>query len=318
MSPPHKLTAMTQATGSSMGMVTARAPAKINLGLGVGAVRDDGYHPLATVYHAVGVYDEVRARPADPGVFTVHVTGEGADTVPVDGSNLAVRAAASLASAFDVDEGVALSVHKAIAVAGGLAGGSADAAAALLACDALWGTRASREQLLALAAELGSDVPFCLFGGTAVGTGRGEAVSPVLARGAYDWVLAYADGGLSTPDVFAEFDRLDAVGAPAVPEVPEDLMAALRGGDPYQLGAAMHNDLQPAALRLRPALRRTLAVGEEFGALASLVSGSGPTCVFLAAAEDHAVDLAVALSSAGVCRLVQRASGPVHGARLVT
>jgi 4-diphosphocytidyl-2-C-methyl-D-erythritol kinase len=305
--------------------VTVRAPAKINLGLRVAKSRDrDGYHPLATVYSSIGLYDEVKARPVDDGSISVTVTGEGDDIVPLDSTNLAVQAAVLLAKRFEVDEGVALSVHKSIAVAGGLAGGSADAAGALVACDALWGTNASREDLLALARELGSDVPFCLVGGLAVGTGRGERLSPVLARGSYEWVLAYADTGLSTAQVYAEFDRLTvttAAGDPveqAPPEVPEQLMAALRSGDPYAVGAALHNDLEAPALRLRPALRHTLALGEELNALGSILSGSGPTCLFLASDADHAVDIAVALASSGTCRLVQRATGPVHGARLVT
>ncbi|MEJ7741540.1 MAG: 4-(cytidine 5'-diphospho)-2-C-methyl-D-erythritol kinase [Nocardioidaceae bacterium] len=301
-----------------MTVVTVRTPAKINLGLSVGKSRPDGYHPLATVYQAIALYDEVKARPAEAGQFTVTVTGEGQDDVPIDDTNLVVQAAQLLAKRAETNQGAALSIHKLIAVAGGLAGGSSDAAAALLACDALWGLHSSREELAELAAELGSDVPFCLVGGNAIGTGRGEAVSAVLARGSYEWVLAYAAGGLSTPQVFAEFDRLDAVGAADEPEVPEPLMAALRSGDPYAVGLALHNDLQPAAIRLRPALRRTLEFGDEFGALGSIVAGSGPTSLFLAADSEHAIDLAVALSSSGVCRSVQRAMGPVAGARIVT
>lgn len=315
-----------------MTTVTVRAPAKINLALMVGPVRPDGYHPLATIYQAIGLYDEIKARPAEPGEFTIAVTGEGEDVVPLDDTNLAVRAAHLLAKRFEVTDGVALSIHKTIAVAGGLAGGSADAAGALLACDALWGTRATREELLSLAAQVGSDVPFGLVGGNAVGGGRGELVSSVLARGSYEWVLAYADGGLSTPHVFDEFDRIEGAGNlrgtgsnvrseaadPTELVVPEELMTALRSGDPYDVGEALHNDLQAAAIRLRPSIRATLAVGEEFGALGSIVSGSGPTCLFLAADPDHAVDLAVALSGSGTCRVVQRAEGPVHGARLIT
>jgi 4-diphosphocytidyl-2-C-methyl-D-erythritol kinase len=296
--------------------VTVRAPAKINLGLRVGAVGDDGYHPVATIYQAIALYDEIKARPADPGEFTLTMTGEGQDVVPVDDSNLAVRAARALAAKHGVDDGVALSVHKTIAVAGGLGGGSADAAGALVACDALWGTRAAREELAAIAADLGSDVPFCLMGGNAVGTARGERLSAVLGRGTYQWVLAYAEEGLSTAAVYAEHDRLDKPSG-RDPSLSDDLLAALRSGDPYVVGAAMHNDLQAAALRLRPALARTLGVGADADALASIVSGSGPTVLFLAADDDHAVDIAVALSSSGTCRTVQRAHGPVPGARVV-
>jgi 4-diphosphocytidyl-2-C-methyl-D-erythritol kinase len=298
--------------------VTVRTPAKINLGLSVGGPGQDGWHPVATIYQAVSLYDEVKARPADDGIFTITVTGEGHDVVPLGDDNLAVKAARLLAKEAEVDNGVALSIHKTIAVAGGLAGGSTDAAGALVACDALWGTNASRDDLWSLAGELGADVPFCLTGGIAVGTGRGENISPVLARGGYEWVLAYADGGLPTPEVYAELDKIRGDGEVAEPAVPEDLMTALRSGDPYAVGPALHNDLEPAALRLRPALRRTLALGEEYGALGTLVSGSGPTCLFLASDEDHAVDIAVALSGSGMCRSVQRASGPVPGARLIT
>lgn len=298
--------------------VTVRTPAKINLGLSVGAPAPDGWHPVATIYQAVSLYDEVKARPADDGDFTITVTGEGQDVVPLGDDNLAVKAARLLAKEAEIDSGVALSIHKTIAVAGGLAGGSTDAAGALVACDALWGTNASRDDLWRLAGELGADVPFCLTGGIAVGTGRGENISPVLARGSYEWVLAYAEGGLPTPDVYAELDKVRGDEEVAEPAVPDDLMTALRSGDPYAVGPALHNDLEPAALRLRPPLRRTMSLGEEYGALGTLISGSGPTCLFLASDEDHAVDIAVALSSSGMCRSVQRASGPVPGARLIT
>jgi 4-diphosphocytidyl-2-C-methyl-D-erythritol kinase len=167
-----------------------------------------------------------------------------------------------------------------------------------------------------VAAGLGSDVPFCLVGGNAVGAGHGEQISPALGRGSYQWVLAFADRGLSTADVYAEYDRIDA--SAREPTLSDELLAALRTGDPYVVGAAMHNDLQAAALRLRPPLRKTLAIGDGAGALASMISGSGPTCLFLAADDDHAVDIAVALSSSGTCRTVQRATGPVPGARLIT
>jgi 4-diphosphocytidyl-2-C-methyl-D-erythritol kinase len=305
----------------SLALVTVRSPAKVNLGLSVGSLDPEGYHRIATVYHAVSLYDEVKARPSEaPGEITLTVTGEGTRQVPVDDTNLAVQAARRLAKAFDVHEGVALSIHKTIAVAGGLAGGSSDAAATLVACDALWGTGCTRDGLAIIAAEIGSDVPFCLFGGTTIGTGHGETLSSVLSRGSYEWVLGYADGGLATPDVYAELDRMREVSGArvAAPVVPEGLMAALRGGDPYAVGPALCNDLQPAAIRLRPTLRRTLELGDEYGALGSLVTGSGPTCLFLASDADHAVDLAVALSGSGLCSSVQRATGPVPGARIVT
>ncbi len=301
--------------------VTVRSPAKVNLGLTVGAVDPAGYHRVATVYHAISLYDELKARPhTAAGEVTISVTGEGQQHVPTDERNLAVQAARRLAKAFDIEDGVSLSVHKTIAVAGGLGGGSADAAAALVACDALWQTGASREDLVAIATQLGSDVPFCLSGGTAIGTGRGQTLSSVLSQGSYEWVLAYAADGLATPEVYAQLDKMRgrSRGPAPAPTVPEDLMAALRSGDPYAVGPALHNDLQPAALRLRPSLKRTLDLGEEYGSLGSIVSGSGPTCLFLASDADHAVDLAVALSGSGLCSSVQRATGPVPGARIAT
>jgi 4-diphosphocytidyl-2-C-methyl-D-erythritol kinase len=297
--------------------VRVRVPAKINLALKVGAPRADGYHPLATVYQAVSVYDEVHAAWADPDEFEVVVSGEGADLVPLDDSNLAVRAAKLLARTHGPHDslGASLSIKKAIPVAGGLAGGSANGAAALLACAVLWNLDVTAEGLRVLAAELGSDVPFALLGGTAVGSGRGEDVAPALARGTYHWVLAFGFRGLSTAAVYRRFDELSPRAAP--PTVPPDLMNALRSGDPRLLGPTLSNDLEPAALDLQPRLRTVLQTGLEYGALGALVSGSGPTCAFLVDDEAAAVDLAVSLSAEGLCRAVRRATGPVTGARVV-
>jgi 4-diphosphocytidyl-2-C-methyl-D-erythritol kinase len=298
--------------------VRVRVPAKINLALKVGAPRPDGYHPLATVYQAVSVYDEVHVAWADPDEFEVVVSGEGADQVPLDDSNLAVRAAKLLARTYAPNDslGAPLSIKKSIPVAGGLAGGSANGAAALLGCAVLWDLDLSTEGLMALAAELGSDVPFALLGGTAVGSGRGEDVAPALARGTYHWVLAFGYHGLSTAAVYRHFDELTP-GAPP-PEVPADLMNALRSGDSRLLGAALSNDLEPAALDIQPRLRTVLETGLEYGALGALVSGSGPTCAFLVDGESAAVDLSVSLSAEGICRAVRRATGPVSGARVIS
>jgi 4-diphosphocytidyl-2-C-methyl-D-erythritol kinase len=296
--------------------VTVRVPAKINLYLGCGTVGADGYHELTTVYQAVSLYDEVTVTPA--GGLSVSVRGDGADDVPADADNLAARAAIALARRAGVHPAVRIAIDKGIPVAGGMAGGSADAAATLVACDALWGTAFSRAELHEVAAALGSDVPFLLHGGTALGTGRGDRLSPVLASGEYHWVVAVADGGLSTPDVYAEFDRLRAAATvPSVEPSADAVLAALRSGDPGALGRVLANDLQSAALALRPSLARTLDAGHDLGALGALVSGSGPTCVFLAEDEDGATRLAAALAGAGVCRAVRRAFGPVPGARVV-
>jgi 4-diphosphocytidyl-2-C-methyl-D-erythritol kinase len=302
-----------------MTSVTVRAPAKVNLQLSVGAPRRDGFHDVATAYHAISLYDELVATTS--GELSVGVTmsdGTAAGDVPQDRSNLAAAAAVALAERAGIEPGVQLHLTKSIPVAGGMAGGSADAAAALVACDALWQTGLSRGDLLELAAGLGSDVPFSLMGGSALGTGRGEVLTPVLATGRFEWVVAIADGGLSTPEVYAECDRLRTGRVLPEPRVSDGLMSALRSGDPDALGAALRNDLQEAACSLRPSLRRTLETGEEAGAVGGIVSGSGPSVVFLARSPEHAIDLAVALAATGTCRSVRRAHGPVAGARLVS
>jgi 4-diphosphocytidyl-2-C-methyl-D-erythritol kinase len=322
--------------------VTVRVPAKVNLQLSVGPPRGDGYHDLVTVFHAVSLFDEVTVRPADRA--SVRVTGEGAGSVPAGRSNLAVRAARALASVAlprRSKAAVRIEIRKRIPVAAGLAGGSADAAAALVACNELWGTGLSQSELRDVAATVGSDVPFALVGGTAIGQGRGELLTAALTTGTYHWVLAFSTGALSTPEVYAACDRLRAAshsrglnappasdrathGTSAVvaeaeagpPALSTELMAALRSGDPAAVGPLLSNDLQPAAVSLRPGLRRTLAAGKEFGALGGIVSGSGPTCAFLAADAARARELAVALTGAGVCRGVVRVKGPAAGAAL--
>ena len=300
---------------SSTVQVTARAPAKINLELAVGAPRPDGFHELATVFHAVSLFDDVTARPADD--VRVTVEGPRSAAVPTDERNLAVRAALLLARRAGIEAGVHLHIRKDIPVAGGMAGGSADAAAALLACDALWHAGLTRDELAELAAELGSDVPFALLGGTAIGTGRGERLTPALARGKHHWVIALADGELSTPTVYAQLDRLRAGRVLPEPRVSDRLMQALRSGDPDALGAALCNDLQPAAQSLAPGLERTLAVGLDNGALGGLVSGSGPTVVFLVRDHEQAMDLSITLVAVGAVTEVRRAHGPVPGARII-
>lgn len=299
-------------TGSAE--VFVRVPAKINLTLHVGPLRRDGYHELATVFHAVSLYDDLSARPADG--ITLEVVG-GVEGVPPGPENLALRAARLLSEHTGVPDGVHLRLTKRIPVAGGLAGGSADAAAALVACDALWRTGLTREELREVAAPLGSDVPFLLLGGTAVGTGRGERLTPALARGEHHWVLACSSDGLSTPAVYAECDRLRAGRSVGTPRVPADMMHALRTGDPEALGRCLANDLQPAATALRPDLARTLTVGLGEGALGAVVSGSGPTVAFLVRSSEAALDLSVALTASGTCARVDRVTGPVPGARLV-
>ncbi|MBW0008530.1 MAG: 4-(cytidine 5'-diphospho)-2-C-methyl-D-erythritol kinase [Pseudonocardiales bacterium] len=295
--------------------VTVRVPAKVNLHLAVGRLRWDGYHDLVSVFQALSMIDEVTVAVTDePGV---QVYGEGAGTVPTDRRNLAWRAVLLLAEHVGRRPAVRVVLRKTIPVAGGMAGGSADAAGALVALAGLWRLDISRDELTGLAAGLGSDVPFALCGGTALGTGRGESLVPVLARHTFHWVIALDHCGLSTPEVYRELDRLRR--GPSLQRLgdAEPLLEALASGDPRQLALLLGNDLQAAAVSLRPGLRRTLRAGVDAGALAGIVSGSGPSCAFLCADADAAVRGAAELAGAGVCRTVRVASGPVPGARIV-
>ncbi|MEU6605031.1 4-(cytidine 5'-diphospho)-2-C-methyl-D-erythritol kinase [Streptomyces shenzhenensis] len=295
--------------------VTVRVPAKVNVQLAVGAARPDGFHDLANVFLAVGLYDEVTVTPADE--LRVTCAGPDAAQVPLDRTNLAARAALALAGRRGIEPAVHLHIAKDIPVAGGMAGGSADGAGALLACDTLWGTDASSAELLDICAELGSDVPFGLVGGAALGTGRGEKLTALEVGGAFHWVFAMAGRGLSTPAVFQEFDRLAEGRAIPEPVACPDLLDALAKGDPDLLAASISNDLQPAALSLFPELADTLAVGRGAGALTALVSGSGPTTAFLVRGPEPAERVAQALRASGTCRTVRTASGPAPGATVL-
>lgn len=294
--------------------VQVRAPGKVNLGLTVGRRRADGYHPLATVFQAVSVYEDVTAEAATD--LSVSVTGLHAERVPTDGSNLAIRAALALAEATGVEPRARLRIRKGVPVAGGMAGGSADAAATLLALDTLWSTGLSREALMEIGGTLGADVPFCLLGSTAVGRGRGDLLSPALSRGEYHWALALSSSGLSTPEVYGMFDEIVG-GSLTEPEADRALMQALRSGDATAVGLALVNDLQDAALELAPELAETLSVAQEAGALGVLVSGSGPTVAALAGSRQQALSIAAALTAAGVSDEVLHAHGPVPGARIM-
>lgn len=303
---------------------TVRAPAKINLHLGVGAPRPDGFHALVTVYQAIGIYDDVTARDADTWWLDVSVADHIAlGSVPQDGQNIVDHAADLLAAHHGIARLADVMITKAIPVAGGMAGGSADAAAALVALDRLWGAETTDEDLLALAAQLGSDVPFALLGGTALGTGRGEVVTPVVDEGTWWWVVVPSAEGLSTPEVYRHFDKLFP-DAPAAPPPADQLLEALASGDPHLLAPVLHNDLEAPALDLRPDLSRLLERGEAAGALRGMVSGSGPTCLFLCESGDHAREVAGALSDPNenqtdesARRVVLVANGPVAGAHVV-
>lgn len=301
--------------------VHVRAPGKINVFLGVGGRHDDGYHALATVFQAVSLYEDVIARRSD--TFSLSVSGvTDPSTVPLDDRNLAMRAAKLVAAASGYTGGVHLELRKGVPVAGGMGGGSADAAAALVACDALWGTNLPAAQLNELAARLGADVPFALHGGTAVGTGRGDQLSPALARGRFDWVLVTSEDGLSTPRVYGRLDEYrDAHGLladdpPLSLDVPIPVLQALRAGDARELALSMHNDLELPAILERPSLEKTLADGLSAGALTGIVSGSGPTVAFLCESPESAQRVRSELENLG--HEASHVHGPVPGARIIS
>ena len=303
----------------SVKSVTVRVPAKVNLQLSVGPREADGFHNLVTVFQAISIFDDVTVTFSPPkSGLSISITGDQRHGVPADDSNLAIKAIALIAKEYDLEIDAHVEIKKLIPVAGGMAGGSADAAAAIVAIDYLYSLGMSREEMTEIAAQLGSDVPFMLSGGTAIGTGHGDQLTAALSRGTYHWVLALSSIGLSTPAIYSECDRLRLESEIAEPQTNELLMQALLAADPKSVGAHLVNDLQAAACSLRPALRLVLDVGQEYGALGALVSGSGPTVAFLVSDEEAGLDLAVALTASGVVGSVARAYGPVAGAKVLT
>ena len=298
--------------------VTARVPAKVNLQLSVGPLGADGFHEVTTVFQAISLFDDVTVATAEKGEgVKISITGQTSGGVPADNSNLAVKAAQLMIKNYDLPEDLVIKLKKEIPVAGGMAGGSADAAGVIVGLDSLFELGLSRDVMESVGSKIGSDVPFSICGGVAIGTGRGDQITPALAKGSYNWVLALSGQGLATPSVYQECDRLREGLSIAAPVVSEPLMQALRAGDAKALGKALTNELQPAACSLRPALRLVLDVGVDYGALGGIVSGSGPTVAFLVSDDDHAMDLTVALSASGVVSSVVRATGPAHGARII-
>ena len=293
-----------------------RVPGKINLQLSVGPLQKDGYHELATVFQSVSLYDELTLTVLDSDEIVIE--SDGKSGIPDGKENLAFRAAELMRRSFDIESGIAIKIKKEIPIAGGMAGGSANAGATIVGIDSLFGLGLNRSEMEKLGSEIGADVPFTISGGTAIGTGRGDRITPVLSRGAYHWVLALSSSGLSTPAVYNECDRLREGMDIAAPHVSDELLQSLTHGDAKSLGKKLVNDLQPAACSLKPALRLILDVGIDYGALGGIVSGSGPTVAFLAENEEHALDLVVALTSSGVVGNVVRAQGPVPGARVVS
>jgi 4-diphosphocytidyl-2-C-methyl-D-erythritol kinase len=299
--------------------VVIRVPGKVNLGLSVGPLDSDGYHEIVTLFQAISLYDDVTVKIGSEGAgITLGASGSTSTGVPLDETNLAYRAADLMIRKFQLDSDIDIHLKKEIPVAGGMAGGSADAAGVIVGIDALFELGLSRDELERIGSELGSDVPFGIAGGTAIGRGRGDQLTPVLSQGTYQWVLALSNSGLSTPAVYGECDRLREGLSIAKPSANDALLQSLRAGDARELGKALSNDLQSAACSLRPALRLVLDVGNDYGALGCIVSGSGPTVAFLVEDEERALDLTVALSASGVVGGVVRASGPTHGARRIS
>jgi len=298
--------------------VVARVPAKVNLQLSVGPLASDGYHEVTTVFQAISLFDDVSVATAPVGNgLSIDITGQTSNGVPADSRNLAIRAAELMIKNYDLPADLAIKLKKEIPVAGGMAGGSADAAGVIVGLDSLFELGLSRDEMESVGSKIGSDVPFSICGGVAIGSGRGDQITPALAKGNYFWVLALSNQGLATPSVYQECDRLREGLSIATPQVSEPLMQALRSGDAKALGKALSNDLQSAACSLRPALRLVLDVGVDYGALGGIVSGSGPTVAFLVSSDEHAMDLTVALSASGVVSSVARATGPVSGARII-
>ena len=296
--------------------VEVQVPAKVNLQLSVRPKKADGFHEVVTVFQAISLQDTVKITDADQ--FAITLSGDYVNGVPLDSSNLVSKAIELMAKQFGTKQELSIEINKKIPVAGGMAGGSADAAATLLGIDQLYGLNLTKDQLSEVAKRLGSDVPFMLHGGTAIGRGHGDDVTPALSRGTYSWVIAVSSSGLSTPAVYAECDRLRTGLDIKSPTLNDELLQALLSGDAVRVGKSLNNDLQAAACSLRPALRLILDMGHEYGALGGIVSGSGPSVAFLVADEDHSLDLAVALTSSGVVGSVARAQGPVPGAKVIS
>ena len=299
--------------------VTVRVPAKVNLQLSVGPKEADGYHNLVSVFQAISIFDDITIKLGEPGSgLTISVTGDQTHGVPADANNLAAKAVSLISKEYDLTVDAHIEIKKSIPVAGGMAGGSADAAGTIIGIDYLYSLDMTREEMTEIAAKIGSDVPFMLSGGTAIGTGHGDQLTAALSRGTYHWVLAVSTVGLSTPAVYAECDRLRGELEIVEPQTNEALMQSLLAADASGVGAALVNDLQLAACSLRPAIRLVLDVGQEYGALGAIVSGSGPTVAFLVADQDSGLDLAVALTSSGVVGSVVQAYGPVAGAKVIS
>lgn len=304
-----------QAPGIPDTSVVARAPGKINLILRVGPLRSDGYHDLLTVFQAVDVWETVTLTPADE--FSVSVSGDvNLGEIPLDSSNIAMKAVLAVAGELGRTDAVAIHIDKRVPVGGGMGGGSADAAATLMAINELWQGNLSQVALLDIAASLGSDVPFLLEGSTAVARGRGEQLTLIKSLPFY-WVVVPSNHHLSTPEAYRRLDQIREGLEITLPgDVPQEFLGALYAGDPAALAPHLINDMAPAAIELYPDVQQTLELGVGAGALAAMVSGSGPTCVLLARDKAHADVLVASLDEHG--RFARVVTSPARGAHLVS
>ncbi|KAE8316457.1 4-diphosphocytidyl-2-C-methyl-D-erythritol kinase [Aspergillus transmontanensis] len=280
--------------------ITLQIPAKLNLYLHAGALRQDGYHDITMVYQAISLYDTMTISPSqDPQEFTMTVSGMDSDRIPADARNLVIKAAKRLADFSGIShQALHFDLVKSIPTEAGLGGGSADAAAALVGCNHIWKTGLDNEQLMDIGAHIGEDVPFFIRGLVGIGTGYHQPVIPVdvdtESMRTWHWVLGIMPRGLSTKLVFERSDN-----------------TPFRHLTPY-----LNNNLQEAAEELDPDIGVALRMGREVGAIVSLMAGSGTTCLFLAGDEEHAERLAGELSDRNIFRKVVRAVGPVEGVRL--
>ena len=302
--------------------VVASSPAKVNVFFAVGAFLKNGFHEVASCYQALSLREVVTVELE--GKFSIDFAGPLADqckvAVPTDATNLVYKAGLAIRKLNTnvLPQLVSFVIHKSVPIAGGMAGGSADGAAALVALDRLFSTDLG-PQLPKIAAKLGSDVPFSLQGGTAIGIGRGEKLSKIETDAILHWVMTPSSVGLSTPDVYRKLDVMRTesgvdVSTLETPEVPAELVAALVSGDAMEVARYMHNDLEIAALALRPELADTIEAGRKAGALKSMVSGSGPTIAHLAKNRIHAEQIANRLTGAGLPSIATYTS--ISGTRL--
>lgn len=275
-------------TGRSVG-IRLRTHAKINLFLRVIGRRPDGYHEIESIFHGVSLSDRIHLRPTGGSDINVvmHSDGPRSEEIELE-NNLAYLAARSLLERGVTGAGLHIEIDKRIPIAAGLGGGSGNAAGVLIALNELWGAGLGSEDLNAVAASVGSDVPYCLVGGTMLATARGEKLTSLPSPTDLHFVLGISEEPLFTRDVYERWDELGS--GPG--EGSASMTLALGTGDPREVGQLLHNDLEAAAFSLRPELEELKKVISSAGALGAAVTGSGPTLFGLASDAEHARDIA--------------------------